>query len=81
MAYAARAAAIVTGLVASVSVAISVIWWFDPAFGHKTGTDGVVIAFGTGLLGFFVMFVLLMVQMEERGRGRLAYDLIKSLFR
>jgi len=52
----ARFCAIVTGSVASLCVAVSLSWWFDPAFGQFSAFAVAFIAFLTGFLGFFVMF-------------------------
>ncbi len=66
MGYAARAFAMVTGSVASIYVALSIIWWFDPTFGYRTRVASAGIPVVTGLLGFIVMVVMLMERMADR---------------
>jgi hypothetical protein len=58
--YAARACAIVTGLLASVTVAVSLTWWSHPAFGPRVGGAVMGIAFVLGLFGWFLLFGFVM---------------------
>lgn len=73
MGYAVRAGAIVTGLVASLGVAVSLTWWSHPAFGHRP--DGVVVAltFLPGLVAWIAM-VLLLATRGRRGLQSVVVD-------
>jgi len=55
----ARVCAFYTGAVASVCVVVSLAWWASPGFGDRVGSAVLVIAFLSGLLGFFVMLGML----------------------
>jgi hypothetical protein len=62
---AARACAIVTGVVASVCVAVSLTWWSDPSFGHRSDTAVLVVAFLFGLFGWLVMFWMVLARATD----------------
>ena len=62
---AARACAIVTGVVASVCVAVSLTWWSDPSFGHRSDIAVLVVTFLFGLFGWFVMFWMVLARATD----------------
>lgn len=61
----ARAAAIVTGSVATVTVGLSITWWFDPSFAHYAGSAVAISTFFVAFFGFFLMFGLLVSLLPE----------------
>ena len=79
---AARACAIYTGAVASACLVVSLAWWADPSFGYRAGSAVLVIAFLSGLLGFFVMFGMVYERLDGKSgrRSDLVAFLWKSAF-
>jgi hypothetical protein len=79
---AARGCAIYTGAVASVCLVVSLAWWVDPSFGNRAGSAVLVVAFLSGLLGFFVMFGMVYQRLEGSTvrRSELAAFLWQSAF-
>jgi hypothetical protein len=69
MSNATRACAIYTGTVASVCLVLSLTWWVEPSFGNRVGSAVLVVAFLSGLLGFFVWFVLVLARGSEFARS------------
>jgi hypothetical protein len=66
---ATRAFAIFAGLLASVTVAVSLTWWSHPAFGHRVGGAVMGFAFVVGLFGWIAMVLLALSQGPQSAIG------------